>query len=538
MMKKFLLSLLLSATLAFPTFADQVSDVTLAPGISGTDLRTEQNDINDAFNTTHKGSSAPGSIDTGTIWIDDSGGATAWLVKMYDGSDHITVGTFNTTANTFTPSGQLATFANAVSAKTATHAMGSSDYGKLVTNDATSGAITANIDAVAGLGSSWYVIVQKIDGSANAVTIDPNASELINGASTLVLTDAYEGAIVIKDGSGFKAVRFGSTGVIKVSGDDTTPGFLEGKLLGGDGIAMSTANGGANETRTVAVDLATDPGLEINSAKLRVKAGTGIVRNSSGVNVDVGTTANKIVQLNGSAQLPAVDGSLLTNLPTPAADKQTFNSSGTWTKPAGYSTTRPVLLECWGAGGGGAISGGGNGGNGGASSVGSLIIAYGGSGGGGTDAGAAGGIAATVGVGVAFNDAAPQGMGGGNGILPSSIPSGGYYIGGGGGKASAGAKSVYGGGGGGGGNFGGGTSIFGGSGGSGGISSGSPGTAPGGGGGGTGPGGGGGSYKHRWVQMSSLGSSETVTIGTGGAGGSGAGGGGAGAAGRCVVTVY
>ena len=33
---------------------------------------------------------------------------------------------------------------------------------------------------------------------------------------------------------------------------------------------------------------------------------------------DVGTTANDVVQLNGSAQLPAVDGSLLTNLPSGA----------------------------------------------------------------------------------------------------------------------------------------------------------------------------------------------------------------------------
>src|SRR5690606_31526494 len=33
--------------------------------------------------------------------------------------------------------------------------------------------------------------------------------------------------------------------------------------------------------------------------------------------VDVGTTANKIVQLDGSARLPAVDGSQLQNLPAP-----------------------------------------------------------------------------------------------------------------------------------------------------------------------------------------------------------------------------
>ena len=50
-----------------------------------------------------------------------------------------------------------------------------------------------------------------------------------------------------------------------------------------------------------------------------VVAGTGLTggatSGSATLNVDVGTTANKIVQLDGSARLPAVDGSQLTNLP-------------------------------------------------------------------------------------------------------------------------------------------------------------------------------------------------------------------------------
>lgn len=42
---------------------------------------------------------------------------------------------------------------------------------------------------------------------------------------------------------------------------------------------------------------------------------TGLVFAGANLNVDVGTTANKIVQLNGSGQMPAVDGSTLLNLP-------------------------------------------------------------------------------------------------------------------------------------------------------------------------------------------------------------------------------
>ncbi len=63
------------------------------------------------------------------------------------------------------------------------------------------------------------------------------------------------------------------------------------------------------------IEVTADKGLQFNGNALEVEAGTGIVLNSSGVNVDVGTTASKIVQLDGSAKLPAVDGSQLTNLP-------------------------------------------------------------------------------------------------------------------------------------------------------------------------------------------------------------------------------
>ena len=77
----------------------QVSDVSLAnQGFSA--FRTELNNILGALNTSHIGSSAPASLAAGSIWVDTSGGATAYVLKFYDGSDHIQLGTINTTANT------------------------------------------------------------------------------------------------------------------------------------------------------------------------------------------------------------------------------------------------------------------------------------------------------------------------------------------------------------------------------------------------------------------------------------------------------
>lgn len=53
----------------------------------------------------------------------------------------------------------------------------------------------------------------------------------------------------------------GAVNGVRVSSDDTTPGDLETKVLAGSGIVMTTQNGGANETRTVSVDLGLISGI-------------------------------------------------------------------------------------------------------------------------------------------------------------------------------------------------------------------------------------------------------------------------------------
>jgi hypothetical protein len=50
--------------------------------------------------------------------------------------------------------------------------------------------------------------------------------------------------------------------------------------------------------------------------------------------LDVGTSANNVVQLNGSAQLPAVDGSLLTNLPSGGSLPTVTTQTGSYTIPS------------------------------------------------------------------------------------------------------------------------------------------------------------------------------------------------------------
>ena len=64
--------------------------------------------------------------------------------------------------------------------------------------DCTSNAITINLPA--GVSGTQYVI-KKIDSTANAVTIDANGSELIDGAATLAVSTQYDSITITSDGS-------------------------------------------------------------------------------------------------------------------------------------------------------------------------------------------------------------------------------------------------------------------------------------------------------------------------------------------------
>ena len=78
----------------------QVSDVVLAnQGFAS--FRTELNNILAAINTMHVGSSAPGSVATGTMWV-DNGTSNTLKVKINDGSDNIELFSINTSTNAVT----------------------------------------------------------------------------------------------------------------------------------------------------------------------------------------------------------------------------------------------------------------------------------------------------------------------------------------------------------------------------------------------------------------------------------------------------
>ena len=85
-------------------------------------------------------------------------------------------------------------------AKTANYTLVAADKGKFVTFD---GAYTANLTAAVTLGSGWYGWLIADGGD---VTVDPNGSEQINGASTLTISDG-NAALIICTGTAFFAIE-------------------------------------------------------------------------------------------------------------------------------------------------------------------------------------------------------------------------------------------------------------------------------------------------------------------------------------------
>lgn len=92
---------------------------------------------------------------------------------------------------------------SAVAAKTSNYTLVAADA--IILAGASGGAFTATLPtAVAATGRVYTV--KKTDSSANTVTIATTSSQTIDGLSTLVLTQQWEYAQVISDGSNWQVI--------------------------------------------------------------------------------------------------------------------------------------------------------------------------------------------------------------------------------------------------------------------------------------------------------------------------------------------
>lgn len=101
----------------------------------------------------------------------------------------------------------LGALLNAVSAKTSAYTVAASDRGVLI--DATSGTWTLSLPAAATLGAGFAFAVRN--SGTGTITIDPNSTEQIDGATTVTLP-AGASCLVVCTGSAWRTVaRTGSS---------------------------------------------------------------------------------------------------------------------------------------------------------------------------------------------------------------------------------------------------------------------------------------------------------------------------------------
>ncbi len=164
------------------------------------------------------------------------------------------------------------------------------------------GGITININS--GYYSLNGDITFYAGAAAQALTDNAdNYVELLNGALSINTSAFSDDAMPLAK-------------VTTLSGDITS--LVDARAILG-WLDIKASSGIGRDSNGLFIDLATDPGLEFSSGKLRakIKASGGIVRDSDGLSVDTGTTADKIVKLDSNAKLPSVDASQLTNIPQP-----------------------------------------------------------------------------------------------------------------------------------------------------------------------------------------------------------------------------
>lgn len=191
--------------------------------------------------------------------------------------------------------------------------------------------------------SNIYVCLTAHTSGTFATDLAANKWMLFSAAAASIPTISAFAQTFLDDANA-AAVRT----TIGAQASDAELTALAGLTSAADKLPYFTGSGTAALADFTTAGRALVAGASASAQRTTLGLGTAAV-------LDVGTGASQVVQLTAAAKLPAVDGSLLTNLPsTSEAGRlisiETFTASGTATKPAGAAK---CLVQLQGAGGGG-----------------------------------------------------------------------------------------------------------------------------------------------------------------------------------------
>jgi hypothetical protein len=243
--------------------------------------------------------------------------------------------------------------------------------------------INLSLLPAASAGAGFSLVVNNI--GTGVITIDPNASELINGAATLTLGSQYASTLLSCDGtqwfalfitSGLKPNVLNTTQTSLASASTTDLGTIASQNVLITGTTTITAFGSSASTASPLYF------IEFNGALTLTHNGTSLIIPGA-ANITTAAGDNAIVEYLGSGNWrvrhysPAT-GRAVGSPVSPTRQYLTSGSSATYTTPA---NCKAIVVKMIGGGGGGAGAGSGLGASGnGGDTIFNSIHAAGGSG--------------------------------------------------------------------------------------------------------------------------------------------------------------
>ena len=218
-------------------------------------FRTNLNGVLEAINTSNSGTSRPSGAVAGTIWLDTSGGATAHILKFYDGGADINLATINTTANTVDFTDSSVTFD--------------------IVND-TSPQLGADLDT-----NSFNIKIDDAHG-----ILDDDGNELIVFQKTGSAVNQFD---ITNNATG-------SNPIIEGTGGDTNIG-IDLKPKGSGEVVIGSGSAAATLTTKGTHDLVLDTNAGTNSGNITITDGAN-------GDINISTNGTGAIKFNDLALIP------------------------------------------------------------------------------------------------------------------------------------------------------------------------------------------------------------------------------------------